>query len=73
MGVDHDLGFPAYFGSVEPPESETEKAADMIGQGTILASPMVMATVAASIQSGTHGAAPAGQDLGRRAGRRTRR
>ena len=53
MGVDHDLGFPAYFGSVEPPASETEKAADMIGQGTILASPMVMATVAASIQSGT--------------------
>jgi cell division protein FtsI/penicillin-binding protein 2 len=36
-----------------PPESATEKAADMIGQGTILASPMVMATVAASVQSGT--------------------
>ena len=53
MGVDHDAGFPAYFGSVEPPESATGKAADMIGQGTILASPMVMATVAASIQSGT--------------------
>jgi cell division protein FtsI/penicillin-binding protein 2 len=52
VGVDHDLGFPAYFGSVEPPASETEKAADMIGQGTILASPMAMATVAASIQSG---------------------
>ena len=49
MGVDHDPGFPAYFGSVEPPESETEKAADMIGQGKILASPMVMATVAASV------------------------
>jgi cell division protein FtsI/penicillin-binding protein 2 len=53
MGVDHDLGFPAYFGSVEPPASETEAAADMIGQGKILASPMVMATVIASIQSGT--------------------
>ena len=53
IGVDHDLGFPAYFGSVVPPESETEKAADMIGQGTILASPMAMATVTASIQSGT--------------------
>jgi cell division protein FtsI/penicillin-binding protein 2 len=52
MGVDHDLGFPAYFGSVEPPASETEAAADMIGQGKILASPMVMATVIASIQSG---------------------
>jgi cell division protein FtsI/penicillin-binding protein 2 len=53
MGVDHDLGFPAYFGSVAPPASETEAAADMIGQGKILASPMVMATVIASIQSGT--------------------
>ncbi len=61
MGVDHDLGFPAYFGSVEPPASETEAAADMIGQGTILASPMVMATVIASIQSGEHGAAAAGE------------
>jgi cell division protein FtsI/penicillin-binding protein 2 len=53
VGVDHDTGFPAYFGSVEPPASETEKAADMIGQGKVLASPMAMATVAASIQSGT--------------------
>jgi cell division protein FtsI/penicillin-binding protein 2 len=52
MGVDHDLGFPAYFGSVVPPAGETEKAADLIGQGKILASPMVMATVIASIQSG---------------------
>ena len=52
MGIDHDLGFPAYFGSVVPAESETEAGANMIGQGTVLASPMVMATVAASIQSG---------------------
>ena len=49
MGVDHDLGFPAYFGNVVPPASETEKAADMIGQGQILASPMTMATVMASV------------------------
>jgi cell division protein FtsI/penicillin-binding protein 2 len=52
MGVDHDLGFPAYFGQVPAARSETEAAADMIGQGRILASPMVMATVAASAQSG---------------------
>ena len=52
MGVDHDLGFPAYFGNVVPPSGETEKAADLIGQGKILASPMVMATVIASIQAG---------------------
>ena len=52
MGIDHDLGFPAYFGSVEPAQSETERAADMIGQGRILASPMTMATVIASVQRG---------------------
>jgi cell division protein FtsI/penicillin-binding protein 2 len=52
MGVDHDLGFPAYFGNVVPPASETDKAADMIGQGQILASPMTMATVLASLVAG---------------------
>lgn len=52
MGVDHDLGFPAYFGNVVPPASETTKAADMIGQGEILASPMTMATVMASVVAG---------------------
>jgi hypothetical protein len=52
VGIDHDLGFPAYFGSVEPPASETEAAADMIGQGKVLASPMAMATAIASIQAG---------------------
>ena len=44
LGVDHDLGFPAYFGQVPPPESETVAAADLIGQGTVLASPMAVAT-----------------------------
>ena len=52
LGVDHDLGFPAYFGQVPPPETETEAAADLIGQGTVLASPMTMATVAASVAAG---------------------
>lgn len=52
VGVDHDLGFPAYFGQVPPPESETEGAADMIGQGKVLASPMAMAAVVASVSSG---------------------
>lgn len=52
LGIDHDLGFPAYFGSVPAPASETEAAADLIGQGTILASPMVMAAVIASVQQG---------------------
>lgn len=52
LGIDHDLGFPSYFGSVEPPASETEAAADLIGQGTVLASPMAMATVIGSVQAG---------------------
>ena len=47
---------------------ETEAAADMIGQGKVLASPMAMATVIASVQSGLAGGAAAG-----RPGRRRRR
>ena len=51
IGLDHDLGFPAYFGKTDPDlESETGAAAQLIGQGTILASPLVMATVIASVQ-----------------------
>ncbi|MFS3128345.1 penicillin-binding transpeptidase domain-containing protein [Nocardioides sp. Bht2] len=52
LGVDHDLGFPAYFGQVPAPAGKTEKAADLIGQGKVLASPMAMATVAASVRAG---------------------
>jgi cell division protein FtsI/penicillin-binding protein 2 len=52
LGVDSDLGFPAYFGQVPPPASDTEGAADMIGQGKVLASPMAMAAVAASVSQG---------------------
>ncbi|PJJ56387.1 cell division protein FtsI/penicillin-binding protein 2 [Mumia flava] len=53
MGVDQDLGFPAYFGEVPTPaETRTEHAASMIGQGRITAAPLTMATVVASITSG---------------------
>lgn len=52
LGVDHDLGFPAYFGQVPEADSDTVKAADQIGQGKVLASPMAMAAVAASVRSG---------------------
>jgi cell division protein FtsI/penicillin-binding protein 2 len=52
FGVDYDIGFPAYFGQVPPPASETEGAADMIGQGKVLASPMAMAAVVASVAQG---------------------
>ncbi|ANH37600.1 Beta-lactam-inducible penicillin-binding protein [Nocardioides dokdonensis FR1436] len=53
LGIDHDLGFPAYFGSVPQPGSDTEAAASLIGQGKVLASPMAMAAVVASVQEGT--------------------
>lgn len=52
LGVDQDLGFPAYFGQVPAPETETEAAAETIGQGRVLASPMAMAGVAASVVEG---------------------
>ncbi len=52
LGVDHDLGFPVFLGSVPPSASETGHAAAMIGQGQVLASPIAMATVAASVAAG---------------------
>jgi cell division protein FtsI/penicillin-binding protein 2 len=56
LGVDHDLGFPAYFGSVPASDAQagsaTGHAASMIGQGRVVASPMAMATVAASVARG---------------------
>ncbi|WP_454084271.1 penicillin-binding transpeptidase domain-containing protein [Georgenia sp. Marseille-Q6866] len=52
IGVERELGFPAYLGQVPEPESETERAASLIGQGRVLASPLAMATVAASVQAG---------------------
>jgi hypothetical protein len=52
FGVDHDVGFPAYFGQIPEPASEVEKAADMIGQGRVLASPMAVATVMSSVLAG---------------------
>ncbi len=52
LGVDRDLGFPAYLGQVVRPRSETEAAATMIGQGRVLASPLAMAAVVASVQEG---------------------
>jgi cell division protein FtsI/penicillin-binding protein 2 len=56
LGVDHDLGFPAYFGSVPATDgeagSETGHAASLIGQGRVTASPLAMAAVAASVAKG---------------------
>ncbi|MDQ3627991.1 MAG: penicillin-binding transpeptidase domain-containing protein [Actinomycetota bacterium] len=52
LGIDQDLGSPAFLGSVPDTAGDTEHAASMIGQGRIEASPLAMATVAASVQAG---------------------
>ncbi|MFW5472973.1 penicillin-binding transpeptidase domain-containing protein [Knoellia sp. CPCC 206450] len=46
------LGIPAFLGSVPEPKPGTDAAASMIGQSKVLASPLGMATVAASIAAG---------------------
>ena len=52
LGPDVDLGYPAFLGSVPDQADGTAAAASMIGQGQIEASPLAMATVAASISKG---------------------
>lgn len=47
-----DLGFPAFLGTVPDEASATGHAASVIGQGQVLASPLGMATVAASVGAG---------------------
>ena len=53
LGVDHDLGFPIFLGSVPAPASETGHAASLIGQGQVLASPVAMAAVIGSVVNGS--------------------
>ena len=52
LGVDQDLGTPAFLGTVPTDGSDTEHAASMIGQGLVEASPLAMATLAASVSAG---------------------
>lgn len=52
LGPDLDLGYPAFLGSVPSDAEGTDRAASMIGQGRIEASPLAMAVVAASIAKG---------------------
>jgi cell division protein FtsI/penicillin-binding protein 2 len=46
------LGVPAFMDNIVKPSSQTELAADAIGQGTVTFSALGMATVAAAIDSG---------------------
>ena len=52
FGTDYDVGFASFFGSVPDDPSATGRAAAMIGQGKVEASPMAMAAVAASVAAG---------------------
>lgn len=52
LGVDADLGFPVFLGSVPDDARGTDHAASAIGQGRVQASPLAMATVAASVAAG---------------------
>lgn len=52
VGTDYDVGYPSYFGQVPQDPTTTGRAAAMIGQGKLLASPLAMAAVAASVKSG---------------------
>jgi cell division protein FtsI/penicillin-binding protein 2 len=52
FGIDYDVGFPSYFGSVPDDPTATGRAAAMIGQGKVQASPMTMAAVVASVAAG---------------------
>ena len=48
----YDLGVGATGGAVPPGDDPVEHAADMIGQGTVLASPLAVAVSAATVGSG---------------------
>ena len=52
VGIDYDVGFPSFFGSVPEDSSSTGRAAALIGQGKVEASPLAMAAVVASVYDG---------------------
>jgi len=54
LGLDPapSLGFPAFLASVPADSTGTDHAASLIGQGRVTASPLGMATVAASVAAG---------------------
>ncbi len=53
LGGDWTVGVPAFTGDVPVAESDVERASATIGQGRVLASPLAMAQVAATIAGGT--------------------
>lgn len=53
LGGTWDVGMPAYTGSVPTTDAAVDKAASVLGQGEVLASPLAMAMVAATVADGT--------------------
>lgn len=53
IGQKWSTGIPSYDGSVPAPAGLSEKAAAMIGQGKVVANPLLMASVTATAVSGT--------------------
>ena len=52
FGENWDLGLDSFSGSVPADSDLVTRAADMIGQGKVEASPLMMAMVAAAVDSG---------------------
>jgi cell division protein FtsI/penicillin-binding protein 2 len=52
VGTDYDSGFASFFGSVPDDPTATGRAAALIGQGKVEASPLAMAGVVASVSAG---------------------
>jgi cell division protein FtsI/penicillin-binding protein 2 len=52
FGADPQVGLPVFGGRVPAPNDDVEKAATAIGQARVEASPLMMATVAAAVDSG---------------------
>jgi cell division protein FtsI/penicillin-binding protein 2 len=52
FGIDYDTGFGSFFGSVPDDPAATGRAAALIGQGKVEASPLAMAGVVASVSAG---------------------
>ena len=53
IGTDQQIGLSAFGGSVPTPASASEQAATSIGQAKVVVSPLSMASVAATVASGT--------------------
>ncbi|WP_175415716.1 penicillin-binding transpeptidase domain-containing protein [Acidipropionibacterium jensenii] len=53
VGTDYDPGFTSFYGSIADTTTADVLASDVIGQGGVLASPMAMAGLAASVAAGS--------------------